>query len=74
VRLSVSPTPLVDLRVVEISDRIAGAYCGKLFVDGCRRRKVGRSQEIVAPLDRSGCRAAGAPMPLIRYSIPGSEA
>jgi crotonobetainyl-CoA:carnitine CoA-transferase CaiB-like acyl-CoA transferase len=33
-RLSgVSPTPLVDLRVVEISDRIAGAYCGKLLVD-----------------------------------------
>src|SRR3977135_3394416 len=33
-RLSgVSPTPLVDLSVVEISDRIAGAYCGKLFVD-----------------------------------------
>jgi crotonobetainyl-CoA:carnitine CoA-transferase CaiB-like acyl-CoA transferase len=29
----VSPTPLVDLRVVEISDRIAGAYCGKLLVD-----------------------------------------
>ena len=28
-----SPTPLVDLRVVEISDRIAGAYCGKLLVD-----------------------------------------
>nr|WP_157681334.1 CoA transferase [Mycobacterium sp. JS623] len=28
-----SPTPLDDLRVVEISDRIAGAYCGKLFVD-----------------------------------------
>jgi crotonobetainyl-CoA:carnitine CoA-transferase CaiB-like acyl-CoA transferase len=34
VRLTgVSPTPLVDLRVVEISDRIAGAYCGKLLVD-----------------------------------------
>jgi crotonobetainyl-CoA:carnitine CoA-transferase CaiB-like acyl-CoA transferase len=29
----VAPTPLDDLRVVEISDRIAGAYCGKLFVD-----------------------------------------
>jgi crotonobetainyl-CoA:carnitine CoA-transferase CaiB-like acyl-CoA transferase len=29
----VSPTPLHDLRVVEISDRIAGAYCGKLLVD-----------------------------------------
>jgi crotonobetainyl-CoA:carnitine CoA-transferase CaiB-like acyl-CoA transferase len=27
------PTPLRDLRVVEISDRIAGAYCGKLLVD-----------------------------------------
>src|SRR5215207_4788636 len=32
-RLSGSPTPLDDLRVVEISDRIAGAYCGKLLVD-----------------------------------------
>ena len=28
-----APTPLEDLRVVEISDRIAGAYCGKLLVD-----------------------------------------
>jgi crotonobetainyl-CoA:carnitine CoA-transferase CaiB-like acyl-CoA transferase len=28
-----SATPLDDLRVVEISDRIAGAYCGKLLVD-----------------------------------------
>ncbi|WP_326546665.1 CoA transferase [Mycolicibacterium sp. ND9-15] len=27
------PTPLDDLRVVEISDRIAGAYCGKLLTD-----------------------------------------
>ncbi|OBB67799.1 CoA transferase [Mycobacterium sp. 852014-50255_SCH5639931] len=27
------PTPLHDLRVVEISDRIAGSYCGKLLVD-----------------------------------------
>ncbi len=26
-------TPLDDLRVVEVSDRIAGAYCGKLLVD-----------------------------------------
>lgn len=26
-------TPLEDLRVVEISDRIAGAYCGKLLLD-----------------------------------------
>lgn len=27
------PTPLHDVRVVEISDRIAGAYCGKLLTD-----------------------------------------
>jgi crotonobetainyl-CoA:carnitine CoA-transferase CaiB-like acyl-CoA transferase len=27
------PTPLDDLSVVEISDRIAGSYCGKLLVD-----------------------------------------
>lgn len=26
-------TPLADVRVLEISDRIAGAYCGKLFRD-----------------------------------------
>lgn len=29
----IAPTPLGDLRVVEVSDRIAGAYCGKLLVD-----------------------------------------
>ncbi|WP_102142019.1 CaiB/BaiF CoA transferase family protein [Mycobacterium hubeiense] len=28
-----APTPLNDVRVVEISDRIAGGYCGKLLVD-----------------------------------------
>lgn len=27
------PIPLHDLRVVEISDRIAGSYCGKLLLD-----------------------------------------
>ena len=26
-------TPLDDLRVVEVSNRIAGGYCGKLLVD-----------------------------------------
>lgn len=35
------PTPLEDLRVVEISDRLAGSYCGKLLVDaGAQVRKV----------------------------------
>lgn len=35
------PTPLRDLRVVEISDRIAGSYCGKLLLDaGAQVRKI----------------------------------
>jgi crotonobetainyl-CoA:carnitine CoA-transferase CaiB-like acyl-CoA transferase len=35
------PTPLHALRVIEISDRIAGSYCGKLLVDaGAQVRKV----------------------------------
>lgn len=35
------PTPLHDLRVVEISDRIAGSYCGKLLADaGALVRKI----------------------------------
>lgn len=35
------PTPLDSLRVVEISDRIAGSYCGKLLVDaGAEVRKI----------------------------------
>ena len=40
-RLNGRPTPLDQLRVVEISDRIAGSYCGKLLVDaGAEVRKV----------------------------------
>ena len=31
--MSDRPTPLHGLRVVEISDRIAGSYCGKLLLD-----------------------------------------
>ncbi len=35
------PTPLQELRVVEVSDRIAGSYCGKLLVDaGAQVRKI----------------------------------
>ncbi|WP_156685897.1 CaiB/BaiF CoA-transferase family protein [Mycobacterium sp. Marseille-P9652] len=35
------PTPLDDLRVVEIGERIAGSYCGKLLVDaGAQVRKI----------------------------------
>jgi len=39
------PTPLHDVRVVEISDRIAGSYCGKLLVDaGAQVRKIELAQ------------------------------
>jgi crotonobetainyl-CoA:carnitine CoA-transferase CaiB-like acyl-CoA transferase len=39
------PTPLENIRVVEISDRIAGSYCGKLLVDaGAEVRKIEPSQ------------------------------
>ncbi len=35
------PTPLDGIRVVEISDRVAGSYCGKLLVDaGAQVRKI----------------------------------
>ncbi|OBJ82934.1 acyl-CoA transferase [Mycobacterium asiaticum] len=35
------PTPLEELRVVEISDRVAGSYCGKLLADaGAEVRKL----------------------------------
>jgi crotonobetainyl-CoA:carnitine CoA-transferase CaiB-like acyl-CoA transferase len=43
--LDSKPTPLRDVRVVEISDRIAGDYCGKLFVDaGAEVRKIELAQ------------------------------
>lgn len=39
------PAPLHDLRVIEISDRIAGSYCGKLLVDaGAQVRKIEPAQ------------------------------
>src|ERR1700754_2534689 len=39
------PTPLEGVRVVEISDRIAGSYCGKLLVDaGAEVRKIEPAQ------------------------------
>jgi crotonobetainyl-CoA:carnitine CoA-transferase CaiB-like acyl-CoA transferase len=54
------PTPLDDVRVVEISDRIAGSYCGKLLVDaGADVRKVEAPQG--DPLRRFS--ASCSPMP-----------
>jgi crotonobetainyl-CoA:carnitine CoA-transferase CaiB-like acyl-CoA transferase len=77
VRLSgVSPTPLDDLRVVEISDRIAGAYCGKLLVD------VGADVVKVEPAGGDPLRrftatgaspAAGTDAPLFSYLNSGKR-
>src|SRR5271169_6357418 len=54
------PTPLDDVRVVEISDRIAGSYCGKLLVDaGAEVRKIEPPQG--DPLRRYS--ASCSPMP-----------
>lgn len=54
------PTPLHDLRVVEISDRIAGSYCAKLLLDaGAQVRKI-------EPLQGDSLRrysATGSPIP-----------
>ena len=52
-------TPLRDLCVVEVSDRIAGSYCGKLLVD------AGADVVMVEP-------AAGDP--LRRFTATGAEA
>jgi crotonobetainyl-CoA:carnitine CoA-transferase CaiB-like acyl-CoA transferase len=54
------PTPLDDVRVVEISDRIAGNYCGKLLVDaGAEVKKIEPPQG--DPLRRFS--ASCSPMP-----------
>jgi crotonobetainyl-CoA:carnitine CoA-transferase CaiB-like acyl-CoA transferase len=53
-------TPLDDFRVVEISDRVAGAYCGKLLLDaGAEVVKI--EPEGGDPLRRFT--ACGAPLP-----------
>lgn len=70
------PTPLDDLRVVEISDRIAGAYCGKLLAD------AGADVVKVEPPDGDPLRrvtatgatvAEGADSPLFSYLNAGKR-
>ncbi|HZN84073.1 MAG TPA: CoA transferase, partial [Mycobacterium sp.] len=71
-----SPTPLDDLRVVEISDCIAGAYCGKLCVDaGADVVKVESAGG--DPLRRFTATGAGVPKgtdaPLFSYLNSGKR-
>lgn len=69
-------TPLCHLRVVEVSDRIAGSYCGKLLVDaGADVVKV--EPAAGDPLRRftatGGKPAAGADAPLFSYLSAGKR-
>ncbi|MEZ0364255.1 CaiB/BaiF CoA transferase family protein [Mycobacterium sp. pUA109] len=72
--VSGGPTPLDGLRVIEISDRIAGSYCGKLLVDaGAQVRKIEPPQG--DPLRRytaSGARLA-TDSPLFSYLNAGKR-
>lgn len=70
------PTPLHDVRVVEISDRIAGAYCGKLLTD------AGAQVVKVEPPDGDAMRGStatggeldeGADAPLFSYLNAGKR-
>jgi crotonobetainyl-CoA:carnitine CoA-transferase CaiB-like acyl-CoA transferase len=71
-----APTPLGDLRVVEISDRIAGGYCGKLLVDA--GAEVVKVEPVTGdPLRRftatGAAVASGADSPLFSYLHAGKR-
>jgi crotonobetainyl-CoA:carnitine CoA-transferase CaiB-like acyl-CoA transferase len=70
------PTPLADVRVVEISDRIAGSYCGKLLVDaGADVRKIEPPQgDWLRQFTASGSAVPpGADSPLFCYLNAGKR-
>ena len=70
------PTPLDDVRVVEISDRIAGSYCGKLLVDaGAEVRKIEPPQgDSLRRFSASGSAVAdGTDSPLFGYLNAGKR-
>ncbi|WP_197501459.1 CoA transferase, partial [Mycobacterium sp. 852002-51057_SCH5723018] len=70
------PTPLRDLRVVEISDRIAGSYCGKLLVDaGAQVRKIEPRQGDWLRRYSATCAPVpdGTPSPLFSYLNAGKQ-
>ena len=71
-----APTPLCDLRVVEISDRIAGSYCGKLLVDaGADVVKVepARGDPLRRFTATGAVPPAGADAPLFSYLNAGKR-
>ncbi|HXS86707.1 MAG TPA: CoA transferase, partial [Mycobacterium sp.] len=70
------PTPLEDVRVIEISDRIAASCCGKLLVDaGADVRKIEPAQgDWLRRYTASGSTVAdGADSPLFSYLNAGKR-
>ncbi len=70
------PTAVQDVRVVEISDRIAGSYCGKLLVDaGAEVRKIEPPQgDPLRQFSASGSSIPdGADSPLFGYLNAGKR-
>ena len=70
------PAPLDGLRVVEISDRIAGAYCGKLLVDaGAQVRKIEPPQGDWLRRYSASCSPVpdGLPSPFFSYLNAGKR-
>jgi len=69
------PAPLPELRVVEISDRIAGGYCGKLLTDaGAQVRKIEPPQGDWLRSYSAGCApVAGGDAPLFSYLNAGKQ-
>ena len=73
-QVSDRPTPLHELRVVEISDRIAGSYCGKLLLDaGAEVHKIEPPQG--DPLRRytATCSPVTGPSPFYSYLNAGKR-
>ncbi|OBB01182.1 acyl-CoA transferase [Mycobacteriaceae bacterium 1482268.1] len=69
-------TPLSDLRVVEVSDRIAGNYCGKLLVDaGAEVVKVepAEGDALRRYTATGGVPPPGADSPLFSYLSAGKR-
>jgi len=70
------PTPLLELRVVEISDRVAGSYCGKLLLDaGAEVRKIEPPQGDSLRQYSASCSAVpdGQSSPLFSYLNAGKS-
>ncbi|ULE35875.1 CoA transferase [Mycobacterium sp. IDR2000157661] len=68
-------TPLDDLRVIEITGRIAGAYCGKLFTDaGADVVKVEPADgDALRRLTMTGAPLDGGDSPLFRFLNAGKR-